>query len=301
MKFSISLGTDHVGHQDATSSGGISAVARAVEANGLDAVFVTDHPAPDTRWLAGGGHHALEPTVALTVAAAATTTLRLHTHIYVLALRNPFLAAKALGSLSIVSGGRLICGVAAGYLRPEFSAAGVPFAERNRRTDDAIAILRRLWAGEVVAGEQDGWKATGVQTAPVAPPSPIWIGGNSSGAMRRAAQLGDGWAPFPTMGVPTAATKTTELTEVTTLAEQIARLQDWRAEAGSAGPFDVCCGAFSLAGWRSGTVSDAQLLDELGTMGRAGVTWTTVDVGGTSSAESVDRIGRFASRVAQQL
>ncbi len=301
MKFSISLGTDDVGRPEATSVGGISAVAQAVEANGLDAVFVTDHPAPDTRWLAGGGHHALEPTVALTVAAAATTTLRLHTHIYVLALRNPFLAAKALGSLAIVSGGRLICGVAAGYLRPEFNAAGIPFDERNRRTDDAIGMLRQLWAGEVVAGEHDGWKATGVQTAPVAPPSPIWIGGNSTGAMRRAARLGDGWAPFPTMGVPTAATKTTELTDVATLAEQISRLDDWRAEAGSAGPFDVCCGAFSLAGWREGSVSDAKLLDELGTMATAGVTWTTVDVGGAGIADSVDRIGRFASGVARQL
>ena len=116
--------------------------AAAVEAIGYDACFVTDHPAPDAKWLAAGGHHALDPMVASLFAAAATTCLRLHTHILVLAYRNPLLTAKSVLSLDVLSQGRLILGVAAGYLKPEFAALGVDFDERNELTDEAIDVLR---------------------------------------------------------------------------------------------------------------------------------------------------------------
>ncbi len=78
--------------------------AAAVESIGFDACFVTDHPAPDAKWLAAGGHHALDPLIALSFAAAATTRLRLQTHIMVLAYRNPLLTAKSLLTLDGLSG-----------------------------------------------------------------------------------------------------------------------------------------------------------------------------------------------------
>ena len=115
MKFSIALPTDHVSRPDEFVTGdAVMEIAAAIEAAGLDACFVTDHPAPDAKWLGAGGHHALEPTVALSFAAAATTTLAVHTHIYVLAYRNPFLAAKAIASLDQLSGGRSIIGIGPG-------------------------------------------------------------------------------------------------------------------------------------------------------------------------------------------
>ncbi len=115
----VSAGVELLG---ATALGDL---ARAYERFGFHAAYVTDHPAPDDRWLAHGGHHSLEPTVALAVAAAATRHLLVHTNVYVLGYRNPFLAAKAIASLDVVSEGRLVLGVAAGYLRPS-SMRSVP-------------------------------------------------------------------------------------------------------------------------------------------------------------------------------
>src|SRR6478609_5793260 len=100
MRYSVGLPVDHVTMADEFVTGdAIAEMAAAVEAAGLDAVFVTDHPAPDERWLAGGGHHAQEPMVALAFAAAATRRVMLHTHVYVAAYRNPFLAAKGVATL----------------------------------------------------------------------------------------------------------------------------------------------------------------------------------------------------------
>ncbi len=89
----------------------------------------------------------------LAFAAASTTTLRLQTHVYVAAYRNPFLAAKGVATLDALSGGRVILGVAAGYLRPEFGALGVDFDERNELLDECIEVMRKVWTEDEVAYE----------------------------------------------------------------------------------------------------------------------------------------------------
>jgi probable F420-dependent oxidoreductase len=164
-------------------------------------VFVTDHPFPDDRWLDGGGHHALDPLVALAFAAAATTTIRLHTNLFVLAYRNPFLSAKGVATLDQLSNGRVILGIGAGYLEPEFAALGVDFAERNDLTDEAIIMMKRAWteAGVVAKGAHfDASAGHTMLPRPVQQPHPpIWIGGNSKRAIRRAVDLADGWMPMP--------------------------------------------------------------------------------------------------------
>jgi alkanesulfonate monooxygenase SsuD/methylene tetrahydromethanopterin reductase-like flavin-dependent oxidoreductase (luciferase family) len=136
VRFSLQLPTDRVVSGDEFVSGpAVAEMAREIEAAGFDACFVTEHPFPPRRWLESGGHHALEPYVALSFAAAATTTLRLQTNIAVLPYRSPWLTAKAAASLDVLSGGRLILGVAAGYLRGEFEALGADFDGRNERAD----------------------------------------------------------------------------------------------------------------------------------------------------------------------
>ncbi|MCH8283798.1 MAG: LLM class flavin-dependent oxidoreductase, partial [Chloroflexi bacterium] len=125
--------------EEFVSAAGVMEVSRAAEAAGFDAVTVTDHPFPEDEWMRSGGHNALDPFVALSFAAAATTRLRLLTSIYVLPYRNPFLAAKSVASLDALSGGRVIFGIAAGYLEPEFEALGVSFDKRNELTDEAIS------------------------------------------------------------------------------------------------------------------------------------------------------------------
>src|SRR5262245_9205805 len=136
MRFSIGLPTDHVDRAAEFVTGdAVMECARAAEAAGFDSCFVTDHPAPDAKWLAAGGHHALDPFVALSFAAAATTRIRVQTHILVLPYRNPLLTAKSVLSLDVLSQGRVILGVAAGYLKAEFFALGADFDERNALTD----------------------------------------------------------------------------------------------------------------------------------------------------------------------
>ena len=125
MKFSVQLPTEY-GHapDEFLTAAAIGEMAGAAEDAGFDAAFVTDHPIPEDEWLHSGGHHTLDPFVALGIAAAATTTLRLQTNVLVLPYRNPFLAAKGAATVDVASGGRLILGVAAGYLEGEFSAVG---------------------------------------------------------------------------------------------------------------------------------------------------------------------------------
>ena len=160
MRFSGQLATDRVTKgAEFTSATAIGEMARALEAAGFDAGYATEHPFPPDAWLASGGHHALDPFVSLGAAAAATERLRLHTNVLVLPYRNPFLAAKAIASLDVVSGGRAIVGVAAGYLEGEYQALGADFAARNDVADDALRAMKRAWSGASVRYEGCGYRA----------------------------------------------------------------------------------------------------------------------------------------------
>ncbi|GAQ53045.1 LLM class flavin-dependent oxidoreductase [Streptomyces acidiscabies] len=149
--------------------------ARTAERAGFDSVWVGDHLAD--------GRPILESTVALAAAAAVTERVRLGFGVLQLALRHPAWAAKQIGSLQTLSRGRLVLGVGAGGDTPlEWAAAGVPVAERGARTDRALAALPDLLAGK---GEP--------RLLPEAGMPPVWIGGGSDAALRRAGRHGDGW------------------------------------------------------------------------------------------------------------
>jgi probable F420-dependent oxidoreductase len=274
LRVSLGLPTDRVGNPDFISAEGIGALAQHFEALGAHAAFVTDHPAPDDRWLEGGGHQALEPTVALTAAAAATHHLRLHTHIYVLAYRNPFIAAKALASLDVVSNGRLILGVAAGYLRPEFHAVGSEFETRGRDLEDSLRLMKRIWSEGGVEVETDKYSARSVTALPrpiLQPNPPIWVGGNTDAAMRRAVTLGDAWCPFPTPGGMERATRTAPMRDLSDLEAGIERLRALSEEHGRETPPTVSFSPYSYSSWgsnpgeRSAAVEEE--MSELASMG----------------------------------
>lgn len=248
MRYSVGLPVDHVGAPAEFVTGeAVAEMAAAVEAAGLDAVYVTDHPAPDDRWLAGGGHHAQEPLIALAFAAAATTRIRLHTHVYVASYRNPFLAAKGVATLQNLSGGRVILGLAAGYLRPEFVALGVDFDDRNAVFDETLAVMRRVWSEDGVAIEADGYLARGVTQLPHPEPIPVWIGGNSTRAMKRAVEIGDGWSPFPNPTGAARAVKTPSITNLDELAARIETAREYAREIGRAAPLTICFSPFNHA------------------------------------------------------
>jgi len=278
VRFTIGLPTDRVDAvAEFVTGDAVMECAAGVEALGFDACFVTDHPAPDAKWLAAGGHHALDPMVALSFAAAATTRLRLHTHIMVLAYRNPLLTAKSVLSLDVLSNGRLILGVAAGYLKPEFAALGVDFDERNELTDEAIDVLRAALASDEYAFEGRHFRSrrTSFRPRPVqSPHPPIWIGGNSRGAIRRAVVRGDGWVPFPNPPAAARAVRTPLLADLDELGRRLAYLHEYAEETGRATPLDVCFHPFSLGD----RYDPAEVRAELAVLADLGVTWCAVGV-----------------------
>jgi probable F420-dependent oxidoreductase len=266
----------------------VGEIAGAAEDAGYGACFVTDHPAGDARWLDTGGHHALDPFVALSFAAAATSRLRLLTHVYIPAYRNPFLTAKSALSLDVLSGGRLILGTAAGYLRPEFGALGVDFNERNELLDEAIDVLQLAWSGEDVAyhGRHFSARAVRMRPRPVSRPHPpIWMGGNSYAAIRRAVDRCEGWAPFPSAGIARAA-KTAELRGLDDLRPRIAYARKYAEGLGRTEPLDIC--------WSLGTGDGRSALRRLED---EGITWATVGFPATDRSSYIDSLRRFAEQM----
>lgn len=294
VRVSLQLPVDRVDTgAELVSGGAIADLAAAYEQLGADAAFVTDHPAPDDRWLGAGGHHALEPTVALAVAAAATRHLLLHTNVYVLPYRNPFLAAKALASVDVVSGGRLVVGVAAGYLRPEFDALGAPFEERTDRLEEALELLPRIWAGETVVGEGRGWAARSATVLPRPahrPHPPLWVGGNSPAALRRAVTMAQGWSPFPTSEGLARTARTVSIASVDELRRRLVQARELCDEVGRTEPLTTCFAPFSLAGYLADPAGGLEpLVDEVAELAGLGVDWVTLTVPGLARREVIDR------------
>ena len=140
----------------------------------------------------------LEPITAMAAVAARTRRLKFGPSVLIAPFRSPVLAARQLAMLDYLSGGRALPAVGIGVEQErEFKAAGVPFKERGRRTDEAIQIMRRCWSESEVSHDGEFWKLDRITVLPqpVQQPLPLWIGGNSEAAMRRVGRLGDGWIP----------------------------------------------------------------------------------------------------------
>ena len=136
-----------------------------------------------------------DPASLLSFVAAHTTSLRLGTYVYLLGLRHPFVTARAFATLDWVSGGRAVIGAGAGWLRAEWEALGIDPASRAARLDEAIGVCRRLWTEETIThdGPHFPFAEVAFEPKPVQRPIPIFIGGESAPALRRAGRLGDGW------------------------------------------------------------------------------------------------------------
>lgn len=249
--------------------------ARRAEALGIDAVFVTDHPAPPTSWLERSGHPTLDPFVVLSFIAAATTTLRVHTNLLVLPYRHPLTTAKAVASLDSLSHGRLILGVGVGYLAEEFAALGLDVDERGAMMEDALIAMRQAWEGEPF-GQYD----TVVAPVPAQHPHPpIWVGGNSRAAMRRAVLYGQGWSPMPSPKAAASVLGTPGIESVDELGARIAMLHEIAAAEGRTDRLDVAVIPTSLSGFAQGTpVSTTDVLEEIADLRSVGATALVVSL-----------------------
>ena len=187
--------------QDWETSAGpdeLASVALACEAAGFFYVGVCDHtfiperlaPAMSTTWY--------DTIATLGWLAGVTSTVRLLSHIYVVALRHPLRAAKEFATLDALSHGRIICGVGAGHVSEEFDQMGPPFEHRGRVTDEAIAGLIAGMVDEYPVLDGPTWQSSGLGLRPrpaQAPRPPVWVGGSSPAALRRTARFADGWLP----------------------------------------------------------------------------------------------------------
>jgi probable F420-dependent oxidoreductase len=180
----------------AASPDSLRRAAVQAEQLGFSDIWVSDHiaiprdaPYPPSKYI-------YEPLTALTWAAAATERIRLGTTVLVVPLRRPVVLAKILSSLDLLSGGRLIVGAACGWLREEFDALGVPYEKRGPWTDESLDLIRRCWQDDPIDfdGSVTGAHLVDIRTKPQPTRRiPIWIGGHSPPALRRAIERGDGW------------------------------------------------------------------------------------------------------------
>jgi probable F420-dependent oxidoreductase len=175
----------------------LAQLAARAEEVGLDSVWVTDHVIVPRDVPLIYRDDMMDPLAVLPWLAGVTERIALGTSVIVLPYRSPLPVAKLLASVDVLSGGRLIVGVAVGWLEGEFAALGVPFRERGRRTDEAIELLRAAWTQDYPEIKTANHNLTGnlkVSPMPLQKPRPpILVGGASDAALRRAARLGDGW------------------------------------------------------------------------------------------------------------
>ena len=186
-------------------------LARLAEDLGVDSVWVSDHlvapvgvasvypydrrpdPTPGDM---GVIEEFYEPVTTLAFLAGATSRVRLGVSAYVMPYRSPIVTAKQVATLDRLSGGRTILGIGVGWLAEEFAALDVPFARRGRRTEEYVAVCKALWAGGEARFAGETCRLPPVRTGPrpaQVPHPPLWIAGNSTRGIERAARIGDGW------------------------------------------------------------------------------------------------------------
>jgi probable F420-dependent oxidoreductase len=183
----------------------LCALVEMAEATGFDGVGVADHvcvpvrldsqyPYTGRRGLVPAGAEFPDPLVLIAGLSARVTRLRFMTLVLLASLRHPILLANQVATAASLTESRLDLGVGVGWMREEFEALKVSYACRGSRTDEMLALLRELWSGEPVEHNGQHFAFERLEVRPVPPePVPIFVGGVSHSALRRAAQFGDGW------------------------------------------------------------------------------------------------------------
>jgi probable F420-dependent oxidoreductase len=286
LRYSISLPSPVPG--ETASVDDLVRIAHAIEADCFDACATTDHPFPIVT--SAAGHQAHDPFVLLSYLAAATERLQLHFNLIVLPYRNPFLVARMLATLDVVSGGRVIATLGSGYMRQEFAALGADFDARGTWTAAGIEAIRAAWTGEPVFYEGPGYRAEGnvMWPAPITRNGPrLWRGGNSRLAMRHAAKAFDGWSPFEATASKSQHTATDEL-GLATLPERLSTLRELEAREGRATRLEVC-----FVRNRTEWLDDHDREDQVRQLKELGVDWLVLRPRGRTPDEIVEGVAEL--------
>ncbi|MBW2942765.1 LLM class F420-dependent oxidoreductase [Zhongshania aquimaris] len=279
----------------------LTKVAQTLEQAGFSGANVTDHPCPPARWLDSGGHDAQDPFVTLSLVAAVTTRLRLQTGILVLPYRNPFITARAAASLDVFSGGRLSLGLGAGYLKGEFFVLGADFDSRNDVMDEYLKAMKAAWTGEnfSFAGATYNARDCRMQPQPIQRPHPpLLVGGNSRRAIRRAAELGDGWYPFFTPAELSTTARTASMAGSEELIAGIDYMKEHCEKIGRTEMPEVFLGSIR----RPGEEWNAQaILDKLMAYRELGVAGAVTHIEGESCEQWCDNARWFGTEVLAKL
>jgi probable F420-dependent oxidoreductase len=295
----------------------ITTLARRGEDLGFGLLSVSDHivvpneigsryPYSETgEFVGGGAGEYLEQLATLSYLAGQTSSARLLTSVLVLPHRSPVLTAKILASIDVLSQGRLTVGVGVGWMREEFEAIGAPpYEERGAVGDEYIRAFKELWTSDNPSFEGKYCRFRDIKFLPKPvqkPHPPIWVGGESPPALRRAARLGDVW--FPIGNNPRFPVQTAEQ-----LAEYLSRLRRYAEDAGR-DPDEI--GLAYSAGWYSDreaqTLPDGgrqpftgvpeQVAEDIRDFGRLGVQSLMLNFQGDTVEESLERMERFATSV----
>ncbi|MFE7036704.1 LLM class F420-dependent oxidoreductase [Streptomyces sp. NPDC057621] len=269
-------------------------IARAADASGFAYLASCDHVAVPRRLAAAMSTVWYDPVATLAFLAGVTERVRLLSHVAVVGLRHPLATAKQYATLDHLSGGRLILGVGAGHVQEEFEALGVDFERRGAVLDECIDALRAALGPDEYPshhGKLYDFEGLGQLPRPAQEHVPVWVGGSSPAAVRRAAVRGDGWLP---QGDPRER-----------LPEQIARLGRLREEAGVTRPLTV--GAITeplyvgrpswAVGRRTVSGSAEEIAESLRAYAAMGVHQIQVRFRSRSRAELTDQIAAFGSGV----
>ncbi|MFD5701356.1 LLM class F420-dependent oxidoreductase [Streptomyces lasiicapitis] len=273
-------------------------IARVADRAGFAYLASCDHVAIPRRLADAMGTVWYDPVATLSYLAGVTEHVRLMSHVAIVGLRHPLLSAKQYATLDHLSGGRLILGVGAGHVAEEFEALGADFARRGPVLDDTVDALRAALGPDEFPeyeGEFFSFEGLGQRPRPAQRRVPIWVGGSSPAAVRRAAVRGDGWLP---QGDPRDR-----------LPDQIAKLKRLRAEAGIDAPLTVGAITEPLyvgeptwpVGRRTLSGKPAALAESLRAYAEMGVHQIQVRFRSRSRSELTDQMAAFGADVAPHI
>lgn len=278
--------------------------AAACEAAGVGAIALTDHPAPSRKWLDAGGHDTLDPFAGLSFFAACTSTIRLMTYLTVVPYRNPFVLAKAMTTLDVVSAGRATFTLGTGYLRSEFLALDVDMDARNELFDEGMEVVRGLLASpHEFHHEGIHFNAKGVTMSPPpvqTPHPPLWLGGNAKVVRDRVAAWGNGWAPLTLGGaISGKVSRTAPIPDLAHFAKQITEIKDAMEALGrDAESLDVASPGIAIL---KATASVDEKRAHVAELAAAGVTWTSVPYDKTDVKQAIEDVTAFGEDVIEPM